>query len=46
MDNLNPIFETQLEFEYSSGDQLMRFWMYDWDGGGDFDDIGMVEVTV
>ena len=46
MDDLNPVFETVLEFDYSSGEQLMRFWMYDWDGSNDFDDIGMVEISV
>ena len=49
MDDLNPVFETVLEIELnqqSAETRQLRFWMYDWDGGGEFDDIGMVEVSV
>ena len=49
MDDLNPVFETVLEIKLGNQSQearQVRFWMYDWDGGGEFDDIGMVEASV
>ena len=46
LNDLNPAFETQPEFEYESEQQTMKFTMWDHDGGNDFELIGSVETKV
>ena len=43
---LNPVFQRQPEFAYTSGAQKMKFTMWDHDGGSAFELIGLVECTV
>ena len=46
MNNLNPVFTTPLNFHYSSVSTVLKFTMWDHDGGSDFELIGCVELTV
>ena len=45
-DELNPVFTKPLEFPVTSRAQRMKFAMYDYDGGNDYELIGLKECTV
>ena len=44
--DLNPVFKIEPEFDYISTAQLVKFTMWDDDGGGDYELIGSVELTI
>ena len=46
MNNLNPEFTKELEFEYTNTSQIMKFVMHDYDGGNAFELIGIKQFTV
>ena len=46
-DNLDPVFERPLELNLrEDGSQLVKLTMWDDDGGGDFELIGLIELPV
>ena len=45
-DNLDPVFERTLQLDYRSLQQQVKLTMWDDDGGGAFELIGLVSIPV
>ena len=44
--DLNPVFANEPEFDYTTTKQIVKFTMWDDDGGGDYELIGSTEITI